>query len=461
MRFMPRIAAVERLITTLRVNGPMRGAELAVRVGVSRPTLSRLVADAGPAVLRYGRARSTGYAATGELRGERMWPLYRIDHDARVIPLGQLLALHNDHFFVELLQDNPVLLRSPLDTGVFASLPWFVDDQRPQGFLGRNLAHRISAPLRLPDNLALWSPRDNLVAMLSVGHDQPGDLLIGERALALALAAIEQPEVIATQARTEEYLSRAEAALRGEAVGSSAAGKQPKFTAVLKEREAYRPVIVKFTDQIDQPTGRRWADLLQMEWLASQILVAAGIPAAATQLLQAGGRVFLESTRFDRTAALGRRGFVSLMSLFASFYGDANVSTWRTLAPLLKRDGWLSPEDAERLEVISWFGTLIGNTDMHLGNAALVLADTLPLQLAPVYDMLPMALRPASSGEVVHRDIEIPPPTVDQFAQWRRAAGMAEQFWQHAIDDDTLSEQMRGIATRALASLRRTASRLA
>ena len=249
--------------------------------------------------------------------------------------------------------------------------------------------------------------------------------------------------------------------MRGEAVGSSAAGKQPKFTAVLKEREAYRPVIVKFTDQIDQPTGRRWADLLQMEWLASQILVAAGIPAAATQVLQAGGRVFLESTRFDRTAALGRRGFVSLMSLFASFYGDANVSTWRTLAPLLKRDGWLSPEDAERLEVISWFGTLIGNTDMHLGNAALVLADTLPLQLAPVYDMLPMALRPASSGEVVHRDIEIPPPTVDQFAQWRRAAGMAEQFWQHAIDDDTLSEQMRGIATRALASLRRTASRLA
>ncbi|WP_425533871.1 HipA domain-containing protein, partial [Xanthomonas campestris] len=301
---MPRIAAVERLITTLRVNGPMRAAELAVRLGVSRPTLSRLVADAGPAVLRYGRARSTGYAATGELRGERMWPLYRIDHDARVIPLGQLLALHDDHFFVELLQDNPVLLHSPLDTGVFASLPWFIDDQRPQGFLGRNLAHRISAPLRLPDNLALWSPRDNLVAMLSVGHDQPGDLLIGERALALALAAIEHPEVIATQARTEEYLSRAEAALRGEAVGSSAAGKQPKFTAVLKEREAYRPVIVKFTDQIDQPTGRRWADLLQMEWLASQILVAAGIPAAATQVLQAGGRVFLESTRFDRTAAL-------------------------------------------------------------------------------------------------------------------------------------------------------------
>ncbi|MEG8130494.1 type II toxin-antitoxin system HipA family toxin YjjJ [Xanthomonas hortorum pv. gardneri] len=461
MRSMPSPDAVERLIAALRINGPMRGADLAARLGVSRPTLSRLVASAGPAVLRYGKARTTGYAATGELRGEHMWPLYRIDHDARVVPLGHLLVLHNGHFFVDLLQDNPVLLHPPLDTGMFASLPWFIDDQRPQGFLGRNLAHRVAGPLRLPDNLALWSPRDNLVAMLSDGHDQLGDLLIGERALALALEAIEQPECIAMQARPDEYLSRAEAALRGEAVGSSAAGEQPKFTAVLGEDGAYRPVIVKFSDQTDQPTGRRWADLLHMEWLASQILIAGGIPAAATQLLQAGGRVFLESTRFDRTAALGRRGFVSLMSLFAAFYGDANTSSWRTLAPLLKRDGWLSPEDAERLEVISWFGTLIGNTDMHLGNAALVLADTLPLQLAPVYDMLPMALRPASSGEVVQRDIDIPPPSVDQFAQWRRAAGMAEQFWQQAMDNDKLSEQMRGIATRALASLHRTASRLA
>ncbi|MEA9563392.1 MULTISPECIES: type II toxin-antitoxin system HipA family toxin YjjJ [unclassified Xanthomonas] len=458
---MPSLDAVDRLITTLRVNGPMRGADLARRLGVSRPTLSRLVASAGTAVLRYGKARATGYVATSEIRGERVWPLYRIDPDARVVPLGQLLALHNDHFFVELLQGNPVLLHPPLDTGIFESLPWFIDDQRPQGFLGRNLAQRVSGPLHLPANLALWSPRDNLVSMLSDGHDQLGDLLIGERALALALEAIEQPECIPLQARPDAYLRRAEAALRGEAVGSSAAGEQPKFTAVLREHGACRPVIVKFSDRIDHPTGRRWADLLYLESLASQVLIAGGIAAAATQIVQAGGRVFLESTRFDRTAALGRRGFVSLMSLFAAFYGDADSNTWRTLAPLLQRDGWLSPEDAERLEVISWFGTLIGNTDMHLGNAALILADSLPLQLAPVYDMLPMALRPASSGEVVHRDIEIPPPTVGQFAQWRRAAAMAEQFWQQAIANDTLSEQMRGIATRALASLRRTASRLA
>ncbi|QHG88316.1 type II toxin-antitoxin system HipA family toxin YjjJ [Xanthomonas cucurbitae] len=461
MLCMPPSDAVQRLVATLRLEGPLRGADLATRLGVSKATLSRLVAAAGSAVRRYGNARATHYIATGEVRGERAWPLYRIDAKARVVPLGQLHALHHDHFCVELLQDNPVLLRPPMHLGVFESLPWFLDDQRPQGFLGRNLAHRISKPLRLPENLTLWSPGDTLVALLSDGHDQLGDLLVGEAALARAWASIEQPECIEPEARAESYLQHADAALRGEDVGSSAAGEQPKFTAVLREDGVYRPVIVKFSDRIDQPAGRRWADLLQMESLANQVLLAGGIPAATTHWLQAGERVFLESTRFDRTPTLGRHGFVSLMAIFAAFYGQSEVGTWRALAPLLQRDGWLSAEDTERLEVTSWFGALIGNTDMHLGNAALMLADTFPLRLAPVYDMLPMALRPASNGEVVPRDIEIPTPTVGQFAQWRRAAALAEQFWQRSSDDNALSEQMRGIAARALASLRRTASRLA
>ncbi|MBO9756320.1 type II toxin-antitoxin system HipA family toxin YjjJ [Xanthomonas phaseoli] len=461
MIYVPQPEAVERLVTTLRIDGPLRGADLAARLGVSKATLSRLVAAAGAAVRRYGSARATSYAAAGEVRGARAWPLYRIDSHARVVALGQLHALHHDHFFVELLQKNPVLLHPPMQLGVFESLPWFLDDQRPQGFLGRNLARRVSGPLRLPENLMLWSPSDTLVALLADGHDQLGDLLVGEHALARALSSIDQPECVDIEARTQTYLQHADAALRGEDVGSSAAGEQPKFTAVLREHGVYRPVIVKFSDRIDQPAGRRWADLLQMEHLANQVLLAGGIAAATTQRLQAGERVFLESTRFDRTPMLGRHGFVSLMAIFTAFYGQSEFSTWRTLAPLLKRDGWLSSEDAERLEVISWFGVLIGNTDMHLGNAALILADTLPLRLAPVYDMLPMALRPASSGEIVPREIETPPPTVGQFAQWRRAAEMAEQFWQRSIHDAALSDQMRGIATRALASLRRTASRLA
>lgn len=42
---------------------------------------------------------------------------------------------------------------------------------------------------------------------------------------------------------------------------------------------------------------------------------------------------------------------------------------------------------------------------MHLGNAGLVLDNARPLALAlaPAYDVLPMAFRPAGNGKVVKR----------------------------------------------------------
>ncbi|MBN6103514.1 hypothetical protein JR064_15200 [Xanthomonas sp. CFBP 8703] len=67
------------------------------------------------------------------------------------------------------------------------------------------------------------------------------------------------------------------------------------------------------------------------------------------------------------------------------------------------------------------FGALIGNNDMPLGNAGALLADTRPLALAPSYDMLPMALRPAASGEVVERDYTLALPTPEYRDDWRAA----------------------------------------
>jgi hypothetical protein len=71
--------------------------------------------------------------------------------------------------------------------------------------------------------------------------------------------------------------------------------------------------------------------------------------------------------------------------------------------------------------VYGWFGVLIGNNDMPLGNAGALLADTRPPALAPSYDMLPMALRPAASGEVVERDYTLALPTPEYRDDWRAA----------------------------------------
>lgn len=426
----------------------MAARALLTKLRVSRPALSRLVSAAGEAVLRAGKARYTRYAATGDVRGERSWPLYRIDGDARVIPMGEILALHGDHFFVALGKPNEVLQHRPFEDGIFPALPWYLDDQRPQGFQGRNLAHRIAGPSKLPSDIKFWSPKDAMVALLSEGHDQLGDLVIGEVALRRALDSIGAPQAVEPAGRGHAYLERAEAALRGEPVGSSAAGEQPKFTAILREGKCFRSVIVKFSDSISQAAGARWAQMLRMEQHAAAVLAQAGIPAARAEIIEAGGRVFLESTRFDRTSCLGRRGFVSLAPLAHAMYGHADI-TWRDFAVELERDGWIDQETASRMQIISWFGNQIGNTDMHLGNLALSLGDTLPLSLAPVYDMLPMVMRPGSNGAVIHRDVEFAMPRPGQFEQWRLAAPLALSFWEHVLGDEAIDDQVRVIATNA------------
>ena len=83
---------------------------------------------------------------------------------------------------------------------------------------------------------------------------------------------------------------------------------------------------------------------------------------------------------------------------------------------------------------------------MHLGNASLVLADARPLALAPSYDMLPMALRPASTGEVVPRTLEVIPPLPEQHDLWSEAARMAQDFWSRVEAHARISVAMSRIA---------------
>src|SRR5690242_6296122 len=49
--------------------------------------------------------------------------------------------------------------------------PFFMDDLRPQGFIGRLLARQHSQPLALPIDPTSWSDDDTLHFLLAAGHD--------------------------------------------------------------------------------------------------------------------------------------------------------------------------------------------------------------------------------------------------------------------------------------------------
>ncbi|MCC6766107.1 MAG: type II toxin-antitoxin system HipA family toxin YjjJ [Deltaproteobacteria bacterium] len=454
---MPRSTVpADSLLSLLRRRGPTPARELQAELRIAQPTLSRLVRSGGDAIIRFGRARATRYAVRRDVEqlGDR-WDVHRIDAAGRARLVATLHALHPKMWWYE-AEPRPAWLRDEPADGLFSDLPWFLDDLRPQGFLGRAFATRYRHELGLGPDLRLWSSSDVLKILLLYGDDLPGDFVVGERALTrVQHASLGDPPSIPPDARISEYARLADAAIAGEPAGSSAGGEQPKFTACVCDGADRRHVLVKFALR-DSSVGERWSDLLLAEHLAAESLRAHGIAACETEWIDGERRCYLEIRRFDRVGAHGRRG-VTTLHAFQSAHGDLTAD-WLAVADELTTGGWLFPDDADTIRIAWWFGVLIGNTDMHLANLALFIDDDLPLGLAPLYDMLPMHYRPTTTGELPHRDLVPALPKPRQLAAWRRAAIIAESFWQLVAADARFTSYFRteaGHMTEMLARLRR------
>ena len=157
--------------------------------------------------------------------------------------------------------------------------------------------------------------------------------------------------------------------------------------------------------------------------------------------MQHAGRTFLEVERFDRHGAFGRSPLVSLETVNAEFIGEA-THDWPRLAARLVRQNLLTAPDAAAIDRAWWFGRLIANSDMHLGNLSFTPRGG-QFTLAPVYDMLPMFYAPLPGGEVPPRDFEPPTPLPPQRPAWLAACGAAIAFWRRCAGDGRISEAFR------------------
>lgn len=431
----PRTVQLQTLFDNLPAGEVVSAADLVDRLGVTRTTLSRLVAEAGDRLVRLGRTRATAYAVRQQTAAGSEWPLFRLGPDATLEELGTVVALTGETFHVATTAARPNLTRSPDETvdGHFPGLPWYLDDLRPQGFLGRTFAHRRGRDLGIPDDLNRWQLGDTLQALVRAGGTEIGDLLLGGDAVQMALRALDAPgdHVLAGQ-RARRYPERAAAALEGDDVGSSPGGEQPKFTATVEHEGGRYAALVKFAQPTAGEAAERWADLLVCEHLALQCLRDAGVPAAVSEILQTDTHTFLEVQRFDRTVdVLGRRGFVSLLTLSSAFVGDVTVD-WGTAADALLTQGWVDRDTQAAMGRLHAFGRLIGNSDMHQGNLGFHLVDRGPLPLAPAYDMLPMSLAPSRTGVLRAATplASIAPERSGQLAHLHWAAPLAVDYWQ-------------------------------
>lgn len=398
--------------------GPKKVSQLVESLGLSQPTLSRALKGLGEEIVRIEEGRTIHYALRDTRRGIGEIPIYRVSAEGSLRQLGTLIPVRPDGFVMR--QWDGKTLHSD-------SLPWWLFDMRPQGYLGRAYASRHALALALPAQLDQWDDTAALRALLVHGHDAPGNLLLGEAARERFLATDTPP--IAHTDKPTAYLQLAEDAARGEIPGSSAGGEQPKFVAYAHTAEGPRHVIVKFTLPDPNPVTERWRDLLLAEHLALDTLNQHGIPAVPTRTMDFGAQRFLEVDRFDRVGALGRRGVFSMKALDAEFVGVGSAD-WPRIAHALLRQGHISAEAAAGTALLNAYGALIGNTDMHTGNLSFVSEHGRPYQLAPAYDMLPMGFAPKSGGGLptelpeakLHASI---PPEV-----WRHASQLARQYLQ-------------------------------
>ena len=339
---------------------------------------------------------------------------------------------------------------APLAMGEFESLPWFITDMRPQGYLGRLFPLRYE-DLSLPDRIGDWNEDHALYALARRGEDLAGNLVVGEESHARWLALARGADLIAADKRLAAYAQRAEQTLQGRVGGPSAAGEQPKFTAEIGRAPAEaRHVLVKFSPPLSTASGQRWSDLLLAESLAGEILRAHGHAAAGAEYLTDGTRAYLQIHRFDRVGIAGRLGLVSLGALDDEFVGER--LGWPQSAAALLRRGLINADDARELRWLSAFGSLIANTDMHLGNASFLYEGGLRFRLAPAYDMLPMLYAPLRE-ELSSRNFTLPAPTPAAADQWQLALPAAHDFWQALSADARASRQFREIAATNAALL--------
>jgi hypothetical protein len=423
------MADIQELLRTLARLGVAGSRELAGELGVSQPTLSRLLSRAGEDICRMGRTKGARYARTRTLAGlGARLPIYRITEAGRSEPYGVLTLLQGGRHWQE----------SQGSGALFEGLPPYAADMSPQGYVGRTF-HARYPELGLPPRIGDWNDDHRLIALARRGEDCVGDLILGEESLNRFLESKLDP------VERSDYPELARRSAQGHP-GSSAGGEQPKFLTYSQGRH----VLVKFVTHDEGAAARRWMDLLVCENLALEIIREAGLEAAVARCFTEGSFRFLEVERFDRIGARGRRGVLSLAALDNEYIGSG--TSWTQVASHLLALGRIDAEDARRVRWLDAFGQLIGNTDRHLGNLSLLVAGDGRLRIAPIYDMLPMLFAPAGTL-VMDRDFVPAPPTAGTLDVWADAARHAHRYWRRLVDCDELSAGFRDLSRRCLQRL--------
>lgn len=406
----------------LQDNGPASAADACRALGISQPTFSRLIRAMRRDIVIGGEARATRYALRRVIPDvEPVIPITEINEQGEAFSLADLHPVWPRGFYLQRKDKSEW----------FDDLPFFLDDLRPNGFLGRLV------PLRHPDlanpaDIRLWNADHVLAYLTRFEPDGIGNLIVGSESLRRHLSSGVFPK--------KTYPKMADDVLQHGPAGSSAGGEQPKFLTVREPGNV--PVLVKFSPPINDGISRRMADLLVCEHIAHRILASSGFAAPRSRLVKGGGRFFLEIERFDRIGS-GRRGLITLGALDAQFAG--RLGSWSETARALLQEGIIDEAARSGIVWLDCFGALIADTDRHPGNLSFLTEKLRPTGLAPAYDRLPMLYFPRH-GQLIEQNFAPVLPSGASAEGWKTALIAAKKFWRAVSGHPHISADFKKIA---------------
>lgn len=417
---------LDRIVKHLSQSGPSKAKDLCTHLQISQSAFSRLVGQATDAVLRVGQGRQTLYAChrVGAWGNPKI-PATTIDAKGHLVHVATLHPLAPQGFFLE--SHTPDFF-----SRIYKSWPYFLEDLRPAGFLGR-LVPKLYPHENFPDDITAWSDDHCLIYLVRHGWNLIGNVMIGERSVEEHHnALIKRMDIIPETDREKRYPQIADLMLSQGIPGSSAAGEQPKFLLTRK--------IVKFSPPIIDAISRRVADLLICEHIAHATLKAHGKLSLDSCLVRGADRLFLEMDRFDRTVQGGRLGIISLRALDLEFVG--HLKTWSDTARSLLEQNKIRQIDYETIVWLEVFGKFIGNSDRHHGNISFFCDGEIIAGIAPTYDMLPMMYAP-QQNQLIARIFEPELPKFHEMPVWKKALIAACDFWRQVQGHSEISNEFK------------------
>jgi HipA-like C-terminal domain len=428
----PNIDLPETLRALLAQADSLPAAQLQASTGMSQASVSMALSQLGLAVHKLGAARSTRYALTQPILGLAAQQPVRYGADAGNGLFGLLTLLHN----------GDVHVRGPGRSEWLGhnALPWFLSSLRPQGFLGREYTKLRPDFPPDPDD---WTVPQVLYMAANHVIESPGAFDIGVNRSVYVDPSVDARDTTQLAALYDTLASHAG---QGLPAGSSAGGEQPKFVTQISSPEVAH-VIVKFSPPRGTPFGERWHDLLQLEHLANEVLLANGIDTAHTRIIQSPQRTYLQSQRFDRIGTTGKRHVVAASAVHDEFVKAPRLH-WVATCEALVAQKLLPAPELRTVACTYLFGQYIGNSDMHFGNLSFFVDDVMKPQftVTPVYDMLPMQWRPnIHSGALDADPVRAQPQPVGTTQEAALARQWAVDYWQQASTLPGLSAQLRQV----------------